>query len=425
LSELPSFFLARQSVRGPKVVDVGARVTEALSALRLGDRVRAGERIAVTAGSRGIANYAAAVQATVEHVRTLGAEPFIVPAMGSHGGGTPEGQITLLASFGITEDSCRCPIDARMDVVTLADSKLGFPVLFSRAASEADHVIVVNRVKTHTMFTGPIESGIAKMVTIGLGKLDGAALYHRAMFEHGWTDVIDDVLPVVLEQGNVLAGVALVERGDEQTARVEAIAADRIRDEEPLLLADSQQWMATLPFTDVDLLLLDEIGKNISGTGLDPSVVGRKDALHHAEPERAMRVRYIAARALTEETHGNAVGIGFAEFCRSRIVREMDVATTRLNALTAGDVPAAMVPVDFETDIEIIDAALALIGLRTPAQARVIWMRSTLDLGVVACSEALLEEAKLREDVEVLTGLMPMPLGADGNLPDLLPIGGW
>ncbi len=425
MSALPSFFLARQAVRGPKVVDVEARIAEALGSLHLGDRVRAGERVAVTAGSRGIANYAVAVQATVEHVRSLGAEPFIVPAMGSHGGGTPEGQIALLASFGITEESCGCPIDARMEVVTLADSKLGFPVLFSRAASEGDHVIVVNRVKTHTMFTGPVESGIAKMVTIGLGKLDGAALYHRAMLEHGWMDVIDDVLPIVVEKGKVLAGVALVERGDEQTARVEAIAADRIRDEEPLLLADSQLWMASLPFTDVDLLLLDEIGKNISGTGLDPSVVGRKDALHHAEPEREMRVRYIAARGLTEETHGNAVGIGFAEFCRSRIIREMDVATTRLNALTAGDVPAAMVPVDFETDIEIIDAALALIGLRSAAQARVIWMRSTLDLAVVACSEALFEEAKLRDDVEVLTGLMLMPLGADGNLPDLLPIGGW
>ena len=412
-------------MRGPKVEDVAGRVDEALRSLDLGSRVQGGDRVAVTAGSRGIASYAAAVQAAVEHVRGLGAEPFIVPAMGSHGGGTPEGQTALLASFGITEESCRCPIDARMDVVTLADSKLGFPVLYSRAASEADHVIVVNRVKTHTMFTGPVESGLAKMVTIGLGKLEGAALYHRAMLEHGWMDVIDDVLPIVLDKGKVLAGVALVERGDEQTARVEAIAAERIRDEEPLLLADSQRWMATLPFTDIDLLLLDQIGKNISGTGLDPTVVGRKDALHHAAPDRDMRVRYIAARNLTVATHGNAVGIGFAEFCRSRIVREMDVAITRLNALTAGDVPAAMVPVDYETDIEIIDAALALIGLRSPAQARVIWMRSTLDVGVVACSEALLEEAKLRDDVEVLTALMPMPLGVDGNLPDLLPIGGW
>ncbi len=412
-------------MRGPLVPDVAARAEEALSSLDLGTRVQAGQRVAVTAGSRGIANYAAAVRATIEHVRSLGAEPFVVPAMGSHAGGTPEGQTALLATFGITEDFCGCPIDARMDVVTLAESKLGFPVLYSKAASEADHVIVVNRVKTHTMFTGPVESGITKMAIIGLGKLEGAALYHRAVLELGWMDVIDDVLPRVIDKGKVLAGVALVERGDEQTARIEAILGENIRDEEPGLLADSLRWMATLPFTDIDLLLLDEIGKNISGAGFDPTVVGRKDAVHLMDPDRDVRVRYIAARNLTEATHGNAVGIGMAEFCRSRIVREMDVAVTRLNALTAGDVPAAMVPVDYETDLEIIDAALALIGLRSSSQARVIWMRSTLDVDLVACSEALLEEAKLRDDIEVLTRLMPMPVGEDGNLPDLLPIGGW
>ena len=230
--------------------------------------------------------------------------------MGSHGGGTAEGQVEMLATFGITEESCGCPIDARMDVVTLAESKLGFPVLYSKAAAEADHVIVVNRVKTHTMFTGPVESGLTKMAMIGLGKLEGATLYHRAMFEHGWMDVIDDVLPRVIDKGGVLAGVGLVERGDEQTARIEAILGEGIRDREPELLVDSQRWMATIPFTDIDLLLLDEIGKNISGTGLDPTVVGRKDALHHVDVARDLRVRHIAARNLTEETHGNAVGVG-------------------------------------------------------------------------------------------------------------------
>ena len=412
-------------MRGAKVDDVAGRVREALSSLDLRSRVRPGERVAVTAGSRGISNIATAVRVTVDHVRSLGAEPFIVPAMGSHGGGTAEGQIAMLATFGITEESCGCPIDARMDVVTLAESKLGFPVLYSKAAFQADHVIVVNRVKTHTRFTGPVESGLAKMAIIGLGKLQGAALYHRAMFELGWMDVIDDVLPIVVERGKVLCGVALVESGDEQTARIEAVLGERIREEEPELLADSQRWMATLPFSDIDLLLIDQIGKNVSGTGLDPTVVGRKDTLHHAEATHALRVRYIAARGLTTDTHGNALGLGFAEFCRSRIVREMDVAVTRVNALTAGNVLAAMVPVDYETDIEILDAALALIGLRSPAQARVIWIRNTLELEIVACSEALLEEASLRDDIEVLTGLMPIPIGDDGNLPDLLPIQGW
>jgi len=411
-------------VRGPKVEDVAGRVDEALRALDLSARVQPGDRVAVTAGSRGIANIAIATRATVEHVRSLGAEPFIVPAMGSHGGGTPEGQTALLATLGITEESCGCPIDARMDVVMLAESKLGFPVLYAAAAAEADHVVIVNRVKTHTRFAGAVESGLAKMAAIGLGKVEGAALYHQATFELGWMDVIDEVLPIVVDRGHVVAGVALVERGDEQTARVEAIPGEAIRDVEPQLLDDANRWMARLPFSDIDLLVIDEVGKNISGTGLDPTVVGRKDALHVADPHGDVRVRYIAARALTEETHGNAVGIGFAELCRSRVVREMDVAVTRLNALTAGNLPAAMVPVDYETDAEIIDVVLPLLGLRSPSEARVMWIRSTLDIEVVACSEALLEEARLRDDIHVLGDVWPLPLGSDGNLPDLLPLPG-
>ncbi|HTN78493.1 MAG TPA: hypothetical protein VMK16_02370 [Acidimicrobiales bacterium] len=411
-------------MRGPKVDDVAGRVDEALRSLDLSARVRPGDRVAVTAGSRGIAHIAVATRAAIEHVRALGAEPFIVPAMGSHAGGTAEGQIALLATLGITEESCGCPIDARMDVVTLAESKLGFPVLYAAAAAEADHVIIVNRVKTHTRFTGAVESGLGKMATIGLGKVEGAALYHQATFELGWMDVIDDVLPIVVDKGKIVAGLALVERGDEETARIEAIQGDAIRDIEPQLLADANRWMATLPFSEIDLLLIDEIGKNISGTGLDPTVVGRKDALHVADPQRDVRVRYIAARALTEETHGNAVGIGFAELCRSRVVRDMDVAVTRLNALTAGNVPAAMVPVDYETDGEIIDAVLPLLGLRSPSAARMMWIRSTLDVEVVACSEGLLEEARVRDDIEVLGGRWPLPLGDDGNLPDLLPLPG-
>lgn len=422
---LPSFFLVRQAVRGPKVDDVAARVNETLSSLDLSQKVRPGDRVAVTAGSRGIANVATAIAATVAHLRALGAEPFVVPAMGSHGGGTAEGQVELLESYGITEATCGCPIVASMDTVTLGESKLGFPMLFDRVASEADHVVLVNRVKTHTMFTGPVESGLAKMAMIGLGKQAGAAVYHQAIVEHGWTAVIDDVVPVVLEKGKVLAGVALVERGDEETARVEALPAEAILSDEPALLADSRRWMATLPFTDIDLLLVDEIGKNISGAGLDPTVVGRKDSLHMADPARDLRVRFIAARNLSEDTHGNAIGVGIAEFCRSRLLRGMDVEATRLNAFTAGDIAPAMASLDFETDVEIIDIALSMIGLRAPDEARVIWMRSTLAVDVVACSEALGDEADLRDDIEVLTSPAPLPFDGEGNLPDFLPRSGW
>ncbi len=415
----------RQAVRGPKVDDVAARVNETLSSLDLGQKVRPGDRVAVTAGSRGIANVATAIAATVAHLRALGAEPFVVPAMGSHGGGTAEGQVELLESYGITEATCGCPIVASMDTVTLGESKLGFPMLFDRVASEADHVVARESGEDPHDVHGPgreraCEDGDDRARQAGgcgrlppghrRARLDGGDRRRRAGRAR---------------EGEGPRGVALVERGDEETARVEALPAEAILTDEPALLADSRRWMATLPFTDIDLLLVDEIGKNISGAGLDPTVVGRKDSLHMADPARDLRVRFIAARNLSEDTHGNAIGVGIAEFCRSRLLRGMDVEATRLNAFTAGDIAPAMASLDFETDVEIVDTALSMIGLRAPHEARVIWMRSTLAVDVVACSEALRDEAELRDDIEVLTSPAPLPFDGEGNLPDFLPRSGW
>jgi hypothetical protein len=354
----------------------------------------------------------------VRHLRSLGAEPFIVPAMASHGGGTAEGQLRILSSYGITEEGCGCPIRSSMEVVRVCDSKLGFPVLFDRNAFEANHVVVCNRVKPHTLFSGPIESGLLKMLMIGLGKRDGATLYHRAILEHGYSAVLEDVGKELLARCGVLAGVALIERGDDVTARIEALAPERFFSDEPRLLEMARRWMPHLPFADVDLLLIDEIGKNVSGSGLDTNVVGRKSSLHRAAAGEPIRVRFIAVRNLTPATLGNAVGIGAAEFCRSRVIREMDSAATRLNALTAGDLTAAMLPLDYQTDAEILEAALPMIGLRPPAEARILWIRNTLQLTEVECSSVLLEEASRRPDLEVVSELRPLPLDRDGNLPD-------
>ncbi len=416
--DLPDFFRVRQRFEGPRVEDVPAAVRETLESLDLGAKVRRGETVAITAGSRGIANLTLVLEEIVRHLRSLGAEPFIVPSMASHGGGTAEGQLRILSSYGITEESCGCPIRSSMEVVRVCDSKLGFPVLFDRNAFEADHVVVCNRVKPHTLFSGPIESGLLKMLMIGLGKRDGAGLYHRAILEHGFSAVLADVGAVLLERCGVLAGLALVERGDDQTARVEALPPERFFSDEPRLLEIARRLMPCLPFSEVDLLLIDEIGKNVSGSGLDTNVVGRKSSLHHAAPEEPIRVRFIAVRSLTRATHGNAVGIGAAEFCRSRVLREMDVAATRLNALTAGDLTAAMLPLDYETDAEILEAALPMIGLRPPAEARILWIRNTLQLAEVECSSVLLEEAGRQPGLEVASELRPLPLDREGNLPD-------
>ncbi len=417
----PDLFWLRQRFDGPVVEDPNARTAEALGSLDLGRHVRAGQSVAVGVGSRGIANLSTIVRATIDHLRTLGLEPFIVPAMGSHGGGDVPGQTAVLTGYGITEREMGCPIRAQMETIELGTTSLGFPIHFDRLAAGADHVVIVNRIKPHTMFTGDVESGLAKMLLIGLGKQPGAETYHRAILDHQWPTIVSTVTPAILSKVSVLAGIAIVENADDETAGIEAIAGDRIVADEAPLLTLAKALMPRLPFADVDILLIDEIGKNISGGGFDPNVVGRKDSLHEPDHEQQTRVRAIVVRSLTEATQGNALGIGFAELCRTRVVDEMDRDKTWLNAITASDLPAAMTPIHYDTDEELLVAAETRTGLRGLAQARLCWIRNTLDLGVVACSAAYLEEAQTRDDLMILTDPAPMRFDAAGNLPDRLP----
>jgi hypothetical protein len=420
----PRLFRVRQQVRGPVVGDVEAAVRDGLAALPLDDRVRPGDSVAVAVGSRGIADIGVVVAATVRHLQGLGAEVVVVPAMGSHGGGTAEGQRATLAERGVTERSCGCAIRSDMATFEVGRASGGFPLLVDRHAAAADHVVICNRVKPHTMFTGSVESGLVKMLMLGLGKQQGAATYHRAIVDRGWEPVVQDVAPVLLRAAKVLAGVAIVERADDRTARVAVLPPERFLVDEPALLDDARAWMAKLPFTELDLLLVDRIGKDVSGSGLDVNVVGRKGSPHEPRPDAPVRVRTIAVRGLTTATHGNALGIGLAELCRSRVLREMDVEATRLNALTAGDAPAAMAPLDYETDVELIEAGLRMIGLRASQEARVCWIRDTLHLDEVLCSESLLTDARAGDDLDVVSAPAPLPIGPDGNLPDDLPAGG-
>ncbi|WP_436794868.1 lactate racemase domain-containing protein [Actinospongicola halichondriae] len=418
----PDLFWLQQRFDGPRVDDPARRTADALASLSLGDRVRPGQSVAVGVGSRGIANLSTIVRATIDHLTGLGLEPFIVPAMGSHGGGDVPGQTAVLDGYGVTEDAMGCPIRAQMETIELGTTALGFPIHFDRLAAGADHVVIVNRIKPHTMFTGDVESGLAKMLLIGLGKQPGAETYHRAILDHEWPTIVSTVSPAILSKVSVLAGIAIVENSDDETARIEAIAGESIVSDEPALLAQAKELMPRLPFADLDILLIDEIGKNISGGGFDPNVVGRKDSLHEPDRAQPVRVRAIVVRALTEATHGNALGIGFAELCRTRVVDEMDRSKTWLNAITASDLPAGMIPIHYDTDRELLDACETRTGLRGLPNARLCWIRNTLDLGVVACSVAYLDEARERPDLTVLSKPTAMPLDAMGNLPDSLPI---
>ncbi len=417
MSSYPQMFRVRQRFEGPRLEDVPGQVDAQLARLKLGAKVKPGQSVAITAGSRGVANVHLILRAAVEHLQGLGARPFVVPAMGSHGGGTAHGQREVVESYGITEEFVGCPIRSGMETVVVCRTAEGFPVHFDRLAYEADHVLVSNRVKPHTRFVGEIESGLMKMMLIGLGKCAGAQVYHRAIQDYSFAQIIRSVVGEVLRKCRILAGLAVVENAYDETALIEAVAPDQFESREKELLVLAKKWMARLPFPQVDILLVDQIGKNISGTGMDTNVVGRKFDDHKAVEDEFPKVKVIALRGLTPETHGNAIGMGLAELCKSQLLRETEVEATRLNGIIAGHVAGAMPPLDYETDREILDVALGMVGLVEPPEAKVLWIRNTLELAEVECSAAYLEEARRREDLEILTALRDLPLGADGNLP--------
>ncbi|OGK87167.1 MAG: hypothetical protein A2X52_21665 [Candidatus Rokubacteria bacterium GWC2_70_16] len=406
---LPRMVRVRQTFPRPRLADIPGGVHSALDAARL--PVKPGDTVAVGAGSRGIANIDAIVKATIRYLRDLGARPFIFPAMGSHGGATPEGQREVLAHYGITEGAMGCEIRATMEVVQVGEA-LGMPVWLDRLASEAHWIGLVNRVKPHTDFKGSIESGLFKMLTIGLGKWQGATQYHRANVNHGYETVITAVGREMLAKARIGFGLGIVENGYDETARVEAFNAAVLEAGERRLLKDARDWMARLPFSPIDVLVVEEIGKNISGAGMDTNVIGRPSNPHEPFPADP-RILWIVALDLTEESGGNATGIGNADFTTRRLRDKIDWKKTAINCLTACAPNGAKLPLVFDSDREAVESALDCIGLTRPEQARVIRVKNTLVLGEIECSEALLPEIAQRSDLEVIG--VPRPLGFDAG----------
>jgi len=420
MSQYPHIFRVRQSFNSPTlpVAQIPATVAAELARLKLNAVVQQGQSVAITAGSRGIANIALVIKAAVDHFKSLGAKPFIVPAMGSHGGGTAEGQRGLIEGYGITEEYCGCPIRASMETVIVCQAAEGFPVHFDKQAFGADHVLVVGRVKPHTNFVGDIESGLMKMMLIGLGKHEGAKIYHRAIMNHSFGQIVRSVAREVLAKCRIVAGIGIVENSYDQTAKIQAVAPHEFEDREKELLVLAKQWMPQLPFKTADILLLDQLGKNISGSGMDTNVVGRKFNDHVAAEHEWPKIKRIVIRDLTEPTHGNATGLGMAEFCRTRVIEKTDIKITRINCLTGGHPTAAMLPLDYPTDREVLDAALPTIGLTAPPHAKLMWAHNTLEVAEVECSVAYLNEARERKDLEIIQDPRPLPLDEAGNLPD-------
>ncbi len=418
MSEYPQVFRVKQCFERPRVDDVAAEVERQLATLALAQQVRPGQTVAITAGSRGIANLAVILRAIVDHFRRLGAQPLLIPAMGSHGGGTAEGQRELLRAYDVTESFCGCPVQSSMETVVVCQAAEGFPVHFDRYAFQADHVVVCGRVKPHTNFVGEIESGLMKMLLIGLGKHEGAKIYHRAIKDHSFDKIVHSVANQVLARCSILAGLAILENGYDQTAAIEAVRPQDFATREKVLLKQARRWMPRLPFDRADLVLIDRIGKDISGTGMDTNLVGRKFGIHEAAEDEWPKIRYIGIRGLTEATRGNATGLGLAEFCLSRVLQQRDDPITRMNCLTGGHGIAAMTPLDYPTDRQMLDAVLPTIGLTEPQNAKCMWICDTLHVGQLECSAAYWDAAQDRSDLEILCPPRPLPIRSDGNLPD-------
>jgi hypothetical protein len=409
---LPKMIRVRQSFARPRVGDIPTTVRDALGGAAL--PIKGGDTVAVGVGSRGIANIATIVRAAVDSLKALGARPFVFPAMGSHGGATAEGQREVLAHYGITEATMGCEIRASMDVVQVGEA-LGLPVWLDRIASEADWIGLVNRIKPHTDFKGSIESGLFKMMTIGLGKYVGATQYHKANVNHGYETVITAVGREMLAKARIGFGLGVVENGYDETAQIEAFAAADLEAGERRLLKSAREWMARLPFSPIDVLVVEEIGKNISGSGMDTNVIGRPSNPHEPFPADP-KILWIAALDLTEESGGNATGIGNADFTTRRLADKIDWKVTAINTLTACAPNGAKLPLVFDSDREAIESALGCIGLTPPEDARVIRISNTLMLGEIECSEAYWPLVTERPDLSVVGEARPLGFDAAGQI---------
>ena len=399
---LPSrLLLVRQHFPDLRLADVRVETRRQLEQSGLAARMPPGARVAIGVGSRGIANIAAIVESVVQYWRDHGMAPFIFPAMGSHGAATPEGQAAVLGNFGITEHSMGCPIISRLDVVSLGTTEEGIEVFMDAAAHASDGVLIVGRVKWHTNFNGRIESGLMKMMAIGLGKFAGAQKYHAHAQRLGLEHVIRAAARRVLQSGRMIGGLAIIEDAHHNTAKLDAVPAGCIEQREEEHLALAKSWMPKLP-CDLDVLIVDRMGKHISGTGMDAKIVNRGPSCDYNPWPDVPSIRRIFVRDLDPRTSGNAMGIGMADVTTDRLVARIDWEATRVNALTSGMPARIRVPAHFAADRACLEWVAGTAGRVDPAQATYGWIRDTLRLDRLAVSPNLREkiEALPHADVE-------------------------
>ncbi len=417
---IPPLAVVEQTLPGESISDLPFAVNRELSRMNLETKITAGMTVAITAGSRGIHRIDEIIRQVVIQVRALGGRPFIVPAMGSHGGATAVGQVELLRELNVTAESVGAPVVSSLEVVQIGSTDCGLPVYIDSHAARAGGIIVIARIKPHTDFRNYLESGLQKMLVVGLGKHKQALAIHRFGVE-GLKKFINPAARVVLEKTPVLMGLAVIENGRDQTAKVVALKPDEIEEQEPTLLNEARSLLPRLPFSEIDILVVEKLGKDISGTGMDTNIIGRVGIPGVAD-FGDLKARYIVVLRLSEASHGNALGIGLADFTTERVRNAIDYPVMRENVITSTFVERGKIPLAFPSDRAAIEAALRCVWNCDPLSTRIVFIRNTRDIERFMVSFSLLAELQDKAGIRVLTPSRELSFDDTGNLPpELIP----
>lgn len=411
---LPPLARVRQSQPQPRLDDVPGTIRRLILESRLRERVPAGGTIALGVGSRGITNIGLMAKSAVDALKEMGYKPFIVAAMGSHGGATPDGQRAILADYGVTTESMGVPVKTDMETLILGTNPIGLPIHFDRNAHGADGIVLLNRVKPHTDFHDRHESGVLKMLTIGLGKREGAAQVHK-LGVRGLKEVLPAVGAFLLKNTKFALGLAIIENGHDETAELVALEPEEVLDREPPLLEKARSLMGRIPFDQIDVLIIGELGKNYSGSGIDPNVIGRFMVETQPDFDRPVITR-LAVLDVADESHGNIVGVGFADLTTERLVSRADHHATNVNILTSCCLERGRIPITLATDRAVVETAIDTCWRIDPAEARIVVIPNSLELETLWVSPTL--EAEVRADRHLTreTEYQPWPFLADGTL---------
>jgi hypothetical protein len=410
--------LVRQNYPDRRIPDVAGEVRRRLVASPFAARLKPGARVAIGVGSRGINNIAIIARAAVDYWKQLGMRPFIIPVMGSHGAATAEGQADVLAHYGIDEPSMGCPIVSQLEVVSLGKTADNIEAFMDRAAYESDGVMLINRIKWHTDFSGKIESGLFKMMAIGLGKFAGARRYHTYAYKLGLEHILRSVGRLVLKSGKMLGGLAIVEDAHHNTAKLEAVTADVMEQREEENLALARSWRSTIP-VDLDLLIVDEIGKHISGGGLDWKIVNRGFEAERNPYSDVKRFERIFLRDLSPLSYGNSIGLGVADMVTDRLVNMTNWEAVHANGLTSLGLATMRTPIHLPSDRECIAALMPTVGKLDLSEVTIGRIRNTLELGVLALSENLKPEIEKNPLLEIVSPPRELEFDGNGNLLDM------